>query len=77
MSINDFYETSDLCLSATLLWLGFRLDAVDKGSPKAKFIFQRSEDLNKAIETFWSGEIRVEPKSFFNCIKEIKSRLYA
>lgn len=74
---NDFFSTSDLCLSACLLCLGFKLDTIEKSQPKSTFIFLRTEGLDKVIQAFWGGEVRVEPKAFFNCLKELKSRLYS
>lgn len=74
---NDFFSSTDLCLGSTLLCLGYRLEAIEKNSPKSTFIFERNEGLDRAIQAFWAGEIRVDPKAFFNCLKEIKARLYS
>ena len=76
MTKNDYFESSELSLASTLMCLGFKLDAVEKHNPKSLFVFRREESLDEAIQGFWAGELRVEPKAFFNCIKEVKSRLY-
>ena len=73
---NDFFRTTDLPLASALLYFGYHLDSLEKGSPKATFIFLREEGLDKTVEAFWAGELLIEPKAFFNCQKEIKSRLY-
>lgn len=76
LTLNDFFSSSDMTLSATLLYMGFKLEAIEKGQPKSSFIFKRDDGLDDAIQAFWAGEILIEPKRFFNCIKEVKSRLY-
>jgi hypothetical protein len=77
MNSNDSFSTSDLSLASALLSLGYRLEVVEKQYPKSLFLFQRTKYLDEAVQGFWSGELRIEPKSYFNCLKEIKSRLYA
>jgi hypothetical protein len=77
MNINDLFRTSDLALSAALVALGFCLEAVEKEYPKSTFIFKRSEALDEAIQGFWASSLRIEPKTYFNSVKEVKSRLYS
>jgi hypothetical protein len=73
---NDFYRTSDLAL-ATTISLFYPIEAIDKQNPhKAYFIFKREEGLDELIEKYWRGELRVEPKTFFNQLRVIKARLY-
>lgn len=76
MNKNNFFTTSELSLASVLVCLGYKLSLIEKHSPKSSFIFERTEYLDETVQGFWSGELRVEPKSFFNCIKEVKSRLY-
>jgi len=72
----DFYRTSDLALAATIS-LFYPIEAIDKQNPrKAYFIFKREEGLDKLIEKYWRGELRVEPKMFFNQLRVLKARLY-
>ena len=77
MTTNDFFRTSDLPLSSALLCLGFCLETVEKEYPKSTFIFKRSEALDEAVQSFWASSLRLEPKAYFNCVKEVKSRLYS
>jgi hypothetical protein len=73
---NDFYRTSDLAL-ATTLSLFYPIEAIDKQNPrKAYFVFKREEGLDELIEKYWKGELRIEPKTFFNQLRVIKARLY-
>ena len=70
------FSTTDLALSTALLCFGHKLKRIDKTSPRAFFIFIRTAHLERDAERFWAGELQIEPKQFFNCQKEIKSRLY-
>lgn len=75
--LNDYYATSDLALS-TAISLYFPLDTVDRTNPhKAQFLFKRSEQLDQIIESYWRGELKVEPQTYFNQLKSIKTRLYS
>ena len=76
MNNNDLFVTSDMCLGAVLLCLGFTIERIERNRPKSSFLFKRVKGIDEAIQGFWAGKLNVEPKSFFNCIKEIKSRLY-
>ena len=75
MSQNDFYSTSDLALAA-VVFLFYPLEAIDNQNPRARFLFKREADLDKLIEEYWRGELKVEPKAYFNALRTIKSRLY-
>src|SRR3989344_2247333 len=64
------YLTSDLPLAATLCCLGHQAIRVNRyDSKRVKFVFQNGNELSGIIERFWSGEIRVEPKSYFSSLK--------
>ncbi len=76
LDVNDYYATSDLALAAALS-LHYLIEAIDRQNPqKAQFLFKRDENLNQLIETYWKGELRVNPVAYFNQLKTIKSRLY-
>jgi len=62
---------------ATTLSLFYPIEAIDKQNPrKAYFVFKREEGLDELIEKYWKGELRIEPKTFFNQLRVIKARLY-
>lgn len=76
LSSNEYYESSDLSL-ATTLSLYYPLEAIDRKNPqKALFIFKRDQQMDKLIEAYWRGEIKVNPQEYFNALKNMKSRLY-
>ena len=72
----DFYRTADLAL-ATAISLWYPIEAIDKENPrKAQFVFRRKGELDKLIESYWRGELKVEPQAYFNALRVIKARLY-
>lgn len=73
---NNYYESSDLALSATIsLW--YPVEGIDRSdSHKAVFFFKHDSGLDQLLESYWRGELKVEPQAYFNAIKAIKSRLY-
>jgi hypothetical protein len=73
----DFYKTADLGLAATIsLW--YSLEDIDKqpDSRKAQFIFKRDDEIDRLIELYWRGELKVEPQAYFAQLRAIKARLY-
>lgn len=75
--MDKYYYSSDLALATTIsLW--YPLEAIDRNqdSNKARFIFKRDEQLDKLIESYWKGELKVNPLAYFQQLKSIKSRLY-
>jgi len=75
---NDYFESSDLALCATLCCYGYRIEAIDKQNPqKAIFLIKRDKRLDNLIQKYWTHQLKVEPMSFFNFLKEIKARIYS
>lgn len=76
MSMSDFV-TSDLPLAATLVALGQTLKSVDKANPRrAGFCFVHSVQLEELVELFETGQLTIEPRTYFDAIKLVKNRLY-
>lgn len=72
-----YYETQSLPLSATLISLGISLDSVSKSSDgKSIFVFHRSNELDQILENFWKKSLSIEPNTFWEAIRFIKSRIY-
>ena len=73
----DYMKLSDMPLAVTLATLGFHLEDIDRtSSERFQFCFKREEGLDEAVQAFWRGELRVEPKALFLNHKLLKSRLY-
>lgn len=79
MNINkeNYYQTSDISL-ATTLSLFYQLDSIYRQSDqKSFFIFKREKKLDETISKYWLGSLKIEPKDYFNQLKNIKTRLYS
>lgn len=74
---SDFYATSDLSLAATLQCYGYHIEAVDKNNPaKVIFLIRRDEQLDTLVQMYFTHQLQVEPITFANALKEIKTRIY-
>lgn len=74
---NKYYQTSDIAL-ATIISLSFPLVHITpQSSGKSLFVFERNKEMEKLIEDYWSGNLKIEPKTYFNQLKTIKTRLYS
>lgn len=72
----DWYETSSMVLTATLIARGSSLASVSNEGSKSIFIFNSSTQLNKTIELFWQKKLLIEPNAFWEAIRFLKSRIY-
>jgi len=74
----DYFKNQDICLVAALCSAsGYAVEAVDKQNPKkAVFLIKRDDKLDEIVRQYWANQLLVEPKSFFNCLKELKTRIY-
>ncbi|KKT42643.1 MAG: hypothetical protein UW88_C0011G0053 [Candidatus Collierbacteria bacterium GW2011_GWD2_45_10] len=76
MTIHDYFSSSDLALVTTLS-LYYPIDSLDRSClPKIQFFFKRDSGLDKFVESYWKGELQVNPITFFNQLKIIKTRIY-
>jgi len=74
---NGFYRTEDMVL-ASVLFSRFPIVSVDKADPRrAGFIFDRSPELEKLVDSFYRRQLSFEPTAFFGLLKGVKARLYA
>lgn len=70
------FSTTDLSLAAAL-YMTFPIASLDRSDPRrVKFVFEDSDELKKACETFFAGASLVEPKAYFSALRNIKNRLY-
>lgn len=75
----QLYETSNFVLAVYLLYCGFNLWGIkkdNKDQDRKIFVFEKNDDLEKALEIFWRKEARVEPENFWLVAKLLKSRIY-
>lgn len=73
----DFFKSSDITLCSTLCCYGYQIETIDKQNPsKAVFLIKKDEQLDNLIQLYFTHQLKVEPLSFFNFLKEIKTRIY-
>ena len=79
--INDptlVFTTYDLGVSSALLCLGFHLQDVDKENPrKALFIFKRDDGIEDFANQYFTDQLEVKARSFFDQLKALKNKLYS
>jgi hypothetical protein len=60
------------------LSLDLPIEKIDRQNPtKVQFLFAESEQLRRLVDDYWKGQLQVEPKAFFNQLKNIKTRIYS
>jgi hypothetical protein len=77
LSETIYYKTSDIALCSTLCCYHYQIEAIDKQNPaKVVFLIKRDGQLDNLIQQYFTHQLCVEPLSFFNFLKEIKTRIY-
>lgn len=72
---NKYLKISDLSL-VTALSLLFPIESTELvNNNKVIFVFLKSTELDMHVDSYWRGEMRVEPQRFFNQLKVIKTRI--
>jgi len=75
---NHYFFTHDLGLASALVVAGFPLDHLDKTNPqKVKFVFNRIEGQDEAVQAYWSDQLSLSVLSYFNAVKMLKNRIYS
>lgn len=77
--LNEYFATSDLPLATTLVVLGYPIKKYQRSpeTGRVNFVFVQTKELEKTIESFWEGQLLVEPSRIFEVMKRIKTRLYS
>jgi len=72
------YQTTTMPLAAWLIYCGVPLINIykDKHLNKKIFEFERVDNLDQLLESYWKNEARVAPESFWHILKSLKSRIY-
>jgi hypothetical protein len=73
---NYFYST-DLGITATLISIGFELVSLDTAnSQKVVFIIKKQPNIDELINEYFSNQLMVPARSFFENVKMLKNRIY-
>lgn len=75
---SEVFTTYDLGVSAALLCLGYKLIRLDRDDPrKALFVFRKEADIDTYANQYFSDQLKVKARSFFDSIKALKNKLYS
>lgn len=75
---HDVFTTYDLGVASALLTSGYKLLDVDRtNNRKVLFIFEQKADIEKVTNSFFTDELRVKARSYFDNLKALKSKLYS
>lgn len=78
MEYNNHYETNNLGLATALVAIGSKLVRIDKTTPtRAIFVFEDDGKIEQLVEEYWSNSLAVPALTYFDVIKQLKSRLYS
>lgn len=69
---------SEFSLAIALICLGFKLIALNRSDQtyrKIVFVFKKDTALQTTVSRYWNGDLLVEPKTFWNVSRELKSRM--
>lgn len=71
------FKTTDICLCAALCCYNYQLEEIDRQNPsKAIFLVKKDGQLDDLTRLYFTHQLKVDPLSFFNFLKEIKTRIY-
>jgi hypothetical protein len=71
------YQTKDFYLSAYLIAIGFPLVSAIKNAGLTLFEFNDSEKLNIAVTNFYAFQSSVEPITYGNSIRTLKTIIHS
>lgn len=72
------FSTYDLGMSAALMCLGFKLEHLNRGNPnKALFVFKKEKNIEAIANKYFTDQLEVKARSFFDHLKALKNRLYS
>lgn len=71
-------ESHDLALVAALAEYGYSPIQLDRSnSRRVAFIFEHSDELKRLIDNYWLDQLEVNPRTYFDSLKHLKTRLYS
>lgn len=77
-SDDDVFTTYDLGLSTALLTIGYKLQNLDRSNGRrVLFVFEHKKGIENASNRFFSDDLKVKARSYFDNLKAIKTKLYS
>jgi hypothetical protein len=77
-SDSDVFTTYDLGLATALLTVGYKLENLDRSNGRrVLFIFEHKTGIEITSNRFFSDDLKVKARSYFDNLKAIKTKLYS
>ncbi len=75
LPLAQYLVNSDIGLSTALSTVGYVVKAIDKSNPlKAKFTFERDDEIDEIVALYWSNKLDVDARSFHENLRMLKYR---
>lgn len=74
------FTTYDLGVSAALLTAGYKLYRLDRTHARDRrvlFVFEYKQGIEDAANRFFTDQLRVKARSYFDNLKALKNKLYS
>ena len=73
----DYFKSSDISMISAMQCYGYNIEKIERqNTGKAFFLIEKNEKLGKLIKLFFAHKLKVDPLSYFNFLKETKTRIY-
>lgn len=77
-SDTDVFTTYDLGLAGALLTVGYKLQGLDRtNNRRALFMFVHKQGIDVSANRFFTDDLRVNARSYFDNLKALKNNLYS
>ncbi len=75
----NYFSTYDLGCVSSLVSVGHRIFHTEKvgGTSRVLFVFEMTDEILMDSQKYWSGELEVDAQTYFNTLKNLKSRIYS
>lgn len=74
----EYYQSADLGLATALCCKGYNLYTLDKQDPrKVSFIFKRSFGIEEDADAYWSKDLEIKARDYFDTLRTLKNRIYS
>lgn len=73
-----YWYSYDLGCCTALLCVGYKLVSLDRTIPrKVQFIIKRDNNLDQIAESYWSNQLQVSAREYFDTLRMLKNRLHS
>lgn len=76
ITYSRLYRTKDQYLASTLYAFGLKLDSSEWANNACFFVFEDRKKCEEIVRRYYSGELRIDPRSVWDGFKTIKSIIF-